>query len=64
MNNKFVNLPMKYTNILNKSKKLFNVVNLKKLSTKTITFNEINKIHNEINNICNIIYNIEYEGAF
>ena len=52
MNNKFVNLPTKYTNILNESKKIFNSENLEKLSTKSITFNEINKIHNEINNIC------------
>jgi hypothetical protein len=52
MNNKFVNLPTKYNNFLNESKKIFNIENLKKLSTKSITFNEINEIHNKINNIC------------
>lgn len=52
MNNKFVNLPTKYTNILNDSKQLFNSDNLEKISTKSITFSEINKLHNDINNIC------------
>jgi len=52
MNDKFVNLPTKYTNLLNESKKLFDANMLKKLSSRKISYDELNALHKNINIIC------------
>lgn len=52
MSNTFVKLPTSYSNFLNESKKIFNKDILEKLSNNSITYDEVDDLHNKINTIC------------
>lgn len=52
MDNKFVNLPTKYKNIIKEIKGILDKDLVTKISNSSINFEEVSKLHRNINSIC------------